>query len=1086
VTDRAYGERASLGVLVPDHALETVWAVAAVLARASVVAFVLVDPNLATWQRVAVCLLVVPGAVHVSVLRSCAPLVVTLLFGASPWLIVGAAVVALSSLVVNQCASPAGLRGLVRRQRAGLTVARERRRLLVSHAFGLGGKADPDNAARWRDWWRRGARAGESMPDDAGDEEPFDVVFVVALVAWGEGGVLCVARSAPVALWRAFRVVRRPSGFQLLADLRRDVVRVGAVNVGSVGGALVALVLAMSRLEHVDSWIVAALTAAVGYIVGRRLRRLSAAALILLLIFFVQLLSIHLLEPVVLGVVAGAADKRLRSLTGRTLGTASGVPVPPPSHLFSRTAWRTRAGIAECNAVARLGRWSIAGHELALLESEADVAGERTLACLARALQVELAIASGDLERARRSVVSTTSRSERTWVDASLHAMQGYFSDAIGDHDGAASAFGMAVQTLPRWRTRFRDEVHVEALRCTAQQLSSAELVTRHTTFRRTRCTRTVDLVMLSQAYVAEALVDRDRTTSIDAARDLLECGSYFNNPDGAAEFAPSTVTLRNVGRSTLAAGRILERTMNSDEAEHAYAAAASLLVRTDPSGRGEALIRLGVLVSRRRSPTDGLRLLEEGLIELEDPRASLAVGELRAQLITSRHDLYSLVFEELIRMADRGEGLSGAHAFVGATFLESLRRDSLARLIRGASLLASAEFRTMVASLNVLHRNASQNGAFTQEEEAELGEVNAALGSVFVASYRREPINAERIRRAAGNRHALIIHELESDDITIRGVVAWVPPAGAGSFHGFSLEGDTHRIARGFAGNDPDVVVEWSVAAFDKLALSLIPRELAELLRAARPEAPIDLIIAPSGGLWSLPYAAFTVDGEPIGPRCRILLTPSLTIDSSQTARSTGSVVAYLDDEVSTDAERATLDRLGPTVDVDIAESFDEFVARLQAAAPRFAVLSAHGDDGVGLRQALVIRGHLVSVAALLGVAFPPVVVVGACFSARLRPKPGEEPLGLTIVALLNGARWVVGGLTLLLDRPVGDVLATVYNELALGTLPEEAVRRAHDAYCRQGAYDSTDPSWHPMSPAAWAAVTCSGLVAAQPTTRQ
>jgi CHAT domain-containing protein len=111
--------------------------------------------------------------------------------------------------------------------------------------------------------------------------------------------------------------------------------------------------------------------------------------------------------------------------------------------------------------------------------------------------------------------------------------------------------------------------------------------------------------------------------------------------------------------------------------------------------------------------------------------------------------------------------------------------------------------------------------------------------------------------------------------------------------------------------------------------------------------------------------------------------------------------------------------------------------------------VVGVHGDDGAGLGQALLLGdGGRLHAGELLAFNSPRIVVVAACWAARLAYAAGAEPLGLATVMLATGARCFVGGLFEIGSSATGEILASFYERLRAGDGPAEALRRSQVRY--------------------------------------
>ncbi|GHG50364.1 CHAT domain-containing protein [Streptomyces griseocarneus] len=241
-------------------------------------------------------------------------------------------------------------------------------------------------------------------------------------------------------------------------------------------------------------------------------------------------------------------------------------------------------------------------------------------------------------------------------------------------------------------------------------------------------------------------------------------------------------------------------------------------------------------------------------------------------------------------------------------------------------------------------------------------------------------------------------------------------------------------------------------------LAMKLLPDELYALLSDVDPESDTPaptLLIAPSGELWGVPFAALDVAGRYLLDRAALTLLPSLRLlpEASTTpygAHHPDRALAYMAG-VAAQPEREQLlydfaDRLEEVLDPE------ELVEKLRSGDRyKLAVLAVHGDDKLGLEQGLLLRARprrRLSAAQLLGLRLPVHLVLGSCWSGRLSPNPGEEPIGLPTVALTRGAVTLTTALYPVPDKATGRILAAYYQQLSTNIPAPHALRNSQRRY--------------------------------------
>ncbi|MDR3359171.1 MAG: CHAT domain-containing protein [Bifidobacteriaceae bacterium] len=263
--------------------------------------------------------------------------------------------------------------------------------------------------------------------------------------------------------------------------------------------------------------------------------------------------------------------------------------------------------------------------------------------------------------------------------------------------------------------------------------------------------------------------------------------------------------------------------------------------------------------------------------------------------------------------------------------------------------------------------------------------------------------------------------------------------------------------------------------AALEVAAALFPPKLMAALDRARDPVSgvPGPLLIAPGARLWNLPWAGLVTsgDGRRLIESARVSLTPSLTALSQGESLANGEggagvrrVAAWIPTGGGTvrgaEVERAAIGALfGPQA---LAGEPEAFLSQWQGADA--AIASVHGNAEAGLSHGIDLTAERsLTGADLLGLDVPGVLVVGACWSARV--EADGEPHALALIAHARGAANVIGGVYPLPDAPpfpTSRLLTHLY--AALGrTDPATALWLAQHEAAAAGALPHT-----------WAGVTC------------
>lgn len=263
-----------------------------------------------------------------------------------------------------------------------------------------------------------------------------------------------------------------------------------------------------------------------------------------------------------------------------------------------------------------------------------------------------------------------------------------------------------------------------------------------------------------------------------------------------------------------------------------------------------------------------------------------------------------------------------------------------------------------------------------------------------------------------------------------------------------------------------------------DTYAKALLPAPLHQLCRAATTEAPIRLLIVPTG-FFQVPFELLPSDGSPLVHRAVVSLHGSLTsmyslLQVEGTASSVPSIAVYdtgrlahAEDEFASLAKHLPgVQRIGSARDLDTA---------LHPQAPPHTALLAMGVHGTRDEQGwgqtkLMPDGSTVTAADVLRWDVPRLCVLASCHTA-LTTVDGLELGGFPLALMLRGATTVVGALFAIPDRTTAEIMGYFWGELGRG---RDAVRALHHAKISWLADHSQD-----HSPRSWTGLVTYGCAA-------
>ncbi|MFI5590011.1 CHAT domain-containing protein [Amycolatopsis sp. NPDC051758] len=519
------------------------------------------------------------------------------------------------------------------------------------------------------------------------------------------------------------------------------------------------------------------------------------------------------------------------------------------------------------------------------------------------------------------------------------------------------------------------------------------------------------------------------------------------------------------MARIRLLLGRMELRHGKPSTASSYLRQAMNTLVRPeDQFDQAIARILLGAALNVGRADR-GLADLTEGVRQLEAMRGQFAAGVHRNQLINRHGDIYSAALDAMTRLHTHDPDAG----FLAVELAESLRRGSLAKMLRERNPGLSDQLRAAVEAITVLEERVP-----AEPTTARLGhyhdQLTQAVSAQFAEAYLPEPVDLDRLRAATGSAHCLIYQLQEFGGTRIRGHVIWSKPDGAPSIHPIDLSDPSLLAALWATGTGERRTVMGSrltSAEIDRwrtLCAGLLPPALRTLLAGLA--RPVSLVVVPQGRLAAFPWAALRLDdGRALVEAAVIQLTPSLALMAPELTwppvSSGAALVSYLDPELATEEEHASLTALG-----HLAVAGESEMARaMRSGSVGGVYIAAHGDD-VGMAQHVVFDGKpAISAGSALTLPWPPWVIFASCLVAQVPVELGMDPLGLPVSCLLGGAQAVVGGIIEVHSVSGGRHCAELVQQMTNGVHPAVALRAAQLAELHR---------WGKPSPARWAGFAC------------
>ena len=434
----------------------------------------------------------------------------------------------------------------------------------------------------------------------------------------------------------------------------------------------------------------------------------------------------------------------------------------------------------------------------------------------------------------------------------------------------------------------------------------------------------------------------------------------------------------------------------------------------------------------------------------LESRRTQLHRSEQRASLILAEADVYAWSFRALERATEKGFPEAARTA---AWLIESLRKSSLAEMLRGEELDLPERAQQLVEQLDEIERGDPSSAVLDDRREELRSELAAAVSDEFAAAYVPAPTPIGTLEAVARDCGDVLSFYMPTG--SLGGWRVWIRRNGefelgrveiedgpAATLLGQLETGDTQgRLAFHAA------VGSASATVWARLAEALLPAELAQTIGSPRADGWAQpLLVAPDGVLGLIPWSALQIEGVPLGTRAAIQIVPTLgVVEESEEVEGGRAVVAHLDPSLDGHAaERQMLER---HLDLKLTERRSDFLAALGDRRYRGAYVAAHGD-GVGLDQYIEFEdGRLTAGTALRG-PWPSWTFFASCLVGRVPVRTGQEPLGLPISCVLAGSASVLAAAVEVESGPLPEFAEPLVAGLAAGEHPARALARAQRSY--------------------------------------
>ncbi len=596
-----------------------------------------------------------------------------------------------------------------------------------------------------------------------------------------------------------------------------------------------------------------------------------------------------------------------------------------------------------------------------------------------------------------------------------------------------------------------------------------------------------VHLPLITQAYLRAARLYR--RTGMHATAQRIHAEEHL-----AARL------VSGFGLNVAEAEALLGRTDPRDQRDRARAilVLADALLESRP-GRKDRKRIAAMLVEADHLATQVSDHLLIAAVRFGIAELQVATGETRLAAESLRHGLQilgqvdvSLVgnigrarfvdfIEPITRRALR-TAIALGDAWSGIQLLEVRRSGRLAGLLRRRARVAiDPEIASLLGRIE--QRRAFDAGPLRGVEsppsigDGPASEIRAELAQrtsdAFAEVYDPEPIDLDALfERIPDHVDVLIVDQLDpSNPAEI--VVASVRGSGAQAEAAIvTLPAETVELLRLLATDD---------RASDQAKADLLPKDLsglghlfpADLRSRLDRTTGGDLLIVPSGLLWTVPWAGVPLDSDRLlVDVASVTVAPSLRVhalaDVGPVGPMTGPVLTWAGDlrrpdglpELEVFAERG-LEVVRPSTSGALVEMIAD--SRSFSAV----ALAVHGDAESGLAHGVQLGGeHWLRAFELIGAQLSPYLFLGACHSAFAAGDEPAEPIGLPTVALCAGAASVIAASTKIPDsRGTSELLARIYALMIEGHHPARAIRSELLARLDSGGRDQMLLAWAPIT---------------------
>jgi tetratricopeptide (TPR) repeat protein len=508
---------------------------------------------------------------------------------------------------------------------------------------------------------------------------------------------------------------------------------------------------------------------------------------------------------------------------------------------------------------------------------------------------------------------------------------------------------------------------------------------------------------------------------------------------------------VRAEGRARLVQGEISLAQGRFKDAESELENALGRLDRdSQPRLFTRARTLLGVASVFYRGGEAGLQTLEEAVQELERRRTQLHRSEQRAGLILAEADVYAWCFKAFERAIEKGFPDAARTA---ALLIESLRKSSLAEMLRGEELDLPERAQRLVEQLDEIERDEPPSAELEARRDELRSELAAALSDEFAAAYLPNPTPIETLEEVATECGDVLSFYMP--DGSLSGWRVWIRRSGEFELGRVEIEDEPaaallSQLETGDTGGRLAFhasIASASATVWARLAEALLPAELAEGIGKPREDGWAQpLLVAPDGVLGLIPWSALQIDGVPLGARAAIQIVPALgVVDEDEEAEAGRAVVAHLDPSLDGHAEERSL--LERHLDLTLTDRRSDFLAALAERRHQGAYVAAHGD-GVGLDQYIAFEDGRLSAGTALRGPWPAWTFFASCLVGRVPVRTGREPLGLPISCVLAGSSSVLAATVEVESEPLPRFADPLVAGLAAGEHPARALARAQRAY--------------------------------------